>query len=91
MTHDCRKVNEFRRRSFAGRTTLIAFVCECGDDECSRGVLLTPAEFDKLRRDGTSVLVRGHALIEDAPMRAEADAVAGSSTVAAEVRPLSLE
>jgi hypothetical protein len=50
-----RNLNESRRRLFgADRERMIAFVCECGDPDCRRSVLLTPEQYEE-RRGGPIV------------------------------------
>jgi hypothetical protein len=44
-----RALNDNRRSIFAGSGRLIAFVCECGDTDCTATVPLEPAEFDARR------------------------------------------
>lgn len=44
-----RALNDNRRRIFAGSGRLIAFVCECGDADCTATVALEPDEFDARR------------------------------------------
>ena len=56
-------INELRLRSFAG-APLIAFVCECADDDCRRTVALTPDAYRTLRHDGQAVLFAGHAPVD---------------------------
>jgi hypothetical protein len=58
MTHPRDEINEHRRRRF-GTTPerRVAFVCECGEVSCRRAVVLTAAEFDRLRAAGGAVLV----------------------------------
>jgi len=44
-----RKLNDDRRRRFGALNRPLALVCECGDPECCRTILLTPDEYDALR------------------------------------------
>ena len=54
-------------RSFAG-ARLIAFVCECADDDCRRTVALTPEAYGILRDDGEAVLLAGHTVESSSPV-----------------------
>jgi len=55
---DRRSANDYRRRTFGGRSErLVAYVCECADDGCRRSVLLTADEYDALRAADGAVLV----------------------------------
>jgi hypothetical protein len=57
MAPNRRDVNAYRRRAF-GRDPdrVVAFVCECDDEECRRAVLLTAAQYDLLRAASGAVL-----------------------------------
>jgi hypothetical protein len=50
---------------------VIAFVCECADDNCRRSVLLSPAAFIPGEEHGEVILKPGHEALADGPMRAE--------------------
>ncbi len=56
-----REINDHRRRVFGARdaSRVIAFVCECGEPDCGRSVLLTAAEYGA-RVDGV-ILHADHA------------------------------
>ena len=61
-----RLINEDIRR---GRdadddATLVGFVCECGELDCSRLVEMTPAEYERVRSDACQFLVvNGHEIL----------------------------
>jgi len=58
-----RRINEDigRGRDAEDDTTLVGFVCECGDEDCSRLIEMTPAEYQRMRRVVTHfVVVNGH-------------------------------
>ena len=55
-----RRMNDHRRRIFKDAQGEIAFLCECGDDTCTRAVLLTAARFDGLRKQKEPPLYEGH-------------------------------
>lgn len=58
MTPDRRGVNEYRRRAFGDRAErVVAFVCECADEQCRRAVLLTPVQYDEARAAGRALVV----------------------------------
>lgn len=44
-----RTQNEWIETSSAKPETQLAFVCECGDDECSQTIKLTTAEYESVR------------------------------------------
>jgi hypothetical protein len=56
VPRDQQWVNQDRRARF-GSQQLIAFMCECGTDGCSRTVRLTPRQYDTLHRDGAGVIL----------------------------------
>ena len=56
---DRQTTNELRMRSFE-EAPLIAFVCECADDDCRRTVALSPEAYRSLRSDRRAVLFAGH-------------------------------
>jgi hypothetical protein len=43
------QLNDDRRRRFGETGRLLALLCECGDADCRRTVLLTPDEYDAAR------------------------------------------
>ena len=49
MKIDRRRINDDRRRVFGENRDLIAFVCECADDDCNRTVPLGPADYETRR------------------------------------------
>ena len=58
-----RRINEDigRGRDAEDDTTLVGFVCECGDSECSRLIEMTPAEYQRVRSDPRHfAVVNGH-------------------------------
>ena len=58
-----RRINEDigRGRDAEDETTLVGFVCECGDSDCSRLIEMTPAEYQRLRRVASHfAVVNGH-------------------------------
>jgi hypothetical protein len=58
-----RRINEDigRGRDAEDDTTLVGFVCECGDGECSRLIEMTPAEYQAVRADPRHfAIVNGH-------------------------------
>ena len=58
MVADDRAINNYRRRKFGHQELrVIAFVCECADDQCRRAVLLTPGEFDEARASGRPIVL----------------------------------
>jgi hypothetical protein len=62
-----RRINEDigRGRDAEDDTTLVGFVCECGDGECARLIELTPAEYQRLRSEPTQfAVVNGHEIPE---------------------------
>ena len=53
-----REVNDYRRRAFGSEPErVVAFVCECADARCRRAVLLSVAEYDRIRAAGGAVVV----------------------------------
>jgi hypothetical protein len=65
-----RRVNEDigRGRDTADDSTRIGFVCECGREDCSRLIEMTPAEYEHVRSDARRfAIVDGHELphVED--------------------------
>jgi hypothetical protein len=67
------QVNDSRLILFA-RAEIVAFVCECADDNCHRSVVLSPYEFIARREDGESIVHWGHESDADAPMAGEREA-----------------
>lgn len=63
-----RRLNEDRRRMFGSSGRKLALICECGNVDCRRTVVLTVEEYDA-RRPGL-ILHEIHAA--DAPLTAEA-------------------
>ena len=62
-----RRINEDigRGRDAEDDTTLVGFVCECGDSECSRLIEMTPAEYQRVRSDPRHfAVVNGHEIPE---------------------------
>jgi hypothetical protein len=62
-----RRINEDigRGRDAEDDTTLVGFVCECGDAECTRLIELTPAEYERVRSDPRHFAVaNGHEIPE---------------------------
>jgi hypothetical protein len=58
-----RRINEDigRGRDAEDDTTLVGFVCECGDGDCARLIEMTPAEYGRVRADATTfAVVNGH-------------------------------
>ena len=58
-----RRINEDieRGRDAGDDQTLVGFVCECGNAECSRLIELSPAEYEHVRADPlTFAIVPGH-------------------------------
>ena len=56
-----RRLNQDRQRLFGTQEQrTIAFLCECGDEECCETVLLTSSDFDTRTRSGEPVLHQLH-------------------------------
>jgi hypothetical protein len=59
-----RALNERLRNSGAaweGREGVLVLVCECGDEDCTRAIELSPREYETVRAVETQfVVVRGH-------------------------------
>jgi hypothetical protein len=58
-----RRINEDieRGRDTEDDATLIGFICECGQIDCSRLIELTPAEYEHVRSDPCRfAIVNGH-------------------------------
>jgi hypothetical protein len=64
------ELNDLRVRSF-GSADVIAFICECEDEECRRSVPLGPDTFEARRKAGEAILYPGHLPLADAPVIAE--------------------
>jgi hypothetical protein len=52
-----REVNNRLREQQNGSVEPTRFICECGDPDCQRTVLLTPRAFDARRRAGRDGIV----------------------------------
>lgn len=75
-----RRINEDigRGRDAEDDNTLVGFVCECGDEDCSRLIEMTPAEYERVRGVPTHfAVVNGHEIpaVERIVMRTERCAV----------------
>jgi hypothetical protein len=58
-----REVNERIRDVNEGLNDPSDYLCECGDAECEEHVMLTPAEYEEVRRDATHFAIApGHAV-----------------------------
>ena len=59
-----RALNERLRDSggvWEGRDGTLSLVCECGDEDCTMPITLTPAEYESVRSDETQfAIVPGH-------------------------------
>jgi hypothetical protein len=58
-----RRINEdiSRGRDADDDTTLVGFVCECGQANCARLIEMTPSEYEHVRGDGRRfAVVPGH-------------------------------
>ena len=88
MHADRRQINDYRLHVFGqADDRLIAFVCECADDDCLRAVPLTRAAFDDLRGQGKPVLFHGHAPDDDAALTGEQRETGGAVDPSTEGRP----
>ena len=48
-----------------GRDGVISIVCECGDEDCTMPITLTPAEYESVRSEETQfAIVPGHVRLE---------------------------
>jgi hypothetical protein len=60
-----RALNERLRETgstWDGREGVLGIVCECGDEDCTRPIELTPGEYESVRAEETQfVVVREHA------------------------------
>lgn len=63
-----RQLNDDRRRQFASTGRPLALVCECGDPDCARTVVLSVTEYER-RRPGP-ILHDAH-LAADEPLTGE--------------------
>lgn len=63
-------MNDLRASSF-GSAELIAFVCECADEDCRRSVVLSPRAFRSRREQGELILYLGHVPLADSALAAE--------------------
>lgn len=72
-----RALNERLRESGAaweGREGELSIVCECGDEDCTQPILLTPGEYEAVRADETQfAIVPGHVRPEVEEVVAERD------------------
>lgn len=64
------ELNDRTFRSFGG-ADVVAFICECEDENCRRSVLLGPEAYTALREAGEAILYPGHVALADAPAIAE--------------------
>jgi hypothetical protein len=83
-----RRINEdiSKGRDRDDDSTLIGFVCECGKADCARLIEMTPAEYDRVRRDAHRfAVVPGHeiAAVEDVVARTDRYAVVRKTEEAA--------
>ena len=47
--------------AWEGRDGVIGLVCECGDEDCTMAIMLTPAEYESVRAEETQfAVVSGH-------------------------------
>ena len=50
-----------RSGSWEGREGVMSLVCECGDEDCTTPIRLTPAEYESVRAEETQfAIVPGH-------------------------------
>jgi len=72
-----RALNERLRESRAaweGREGVLDLVCECGDEDCTLPIQLTPGEYESVRADETQFAVApGHARLEVEDVVAQKD------------------
>ena len=72
-----RALNERLRESRAaweGREGVLDLVCECGDEDCTLPIQLTPGEYESVRADETQfAIVPGHARPEVEDVVAQQD------------------
>jgi hypothetical protein len=72
-----RALNERLRESGAtweGREGTLSLVCECGDEDCTLPIYLTPGEYESVRADETQfAIVPGHVRPEVENVVAEQD------------------
>jgi hypothetical protein len=55
-----RALNERLRESgstWQGRDGVLSIVCECGDEDCTRPIQLTPGDYESVRADETQFVV----------------------------------
>ena len=68
------------------------FLCECGDDDCTTPVSLTPAEYEEVRRDPTHfVIAHGHHIIDVEKVIRETDRYAVVKKFAGEAERIAVE
>jgi hypothetical protein len=63
------------------RAEAIDFVCECGDEDCRRSVVLSPGAFISRRESGELIVYPGHEPLADSPMAAEREEAATAPDV----------
>lgn len=86
-----RALNERLRAAGAvwdGRDGVINLVCECGDEDCTRPIALTPPEYESVRAEETQfIVVPDHVRpdVEDVVAQQEAWAVVRKRGEAAEI------
>lgn len=74
--HDSRRQLNDNRRSLFAASSLIAFVCECGELDCYTTVALDAGEFDQIRAARPGVLLApGHLATMTTPAPADVAAV----------------
>lgn len=55
------RLNDHRRRTFRGDAQgRVAFICECGLDDCAAVVTLTHAEYDRARAEQARIVHAAH-------------------------------
>ena len=75
---DARTANQIQMQSFAS-SPVVSFRCECGDVDCRRTVPLSPVSYREHRLRDEAVLYPGHASVEDEPLVAERERLAGDA------------
>lgn len=71
-TDKCRQLNDHRRLTFTGDLEgRIAYICECGFDDCVAAVRLARAEFDAARVAGRPVVHPSHTAVAEELAEAE--------------------
>lgn len=61
-----RQVNENRRHLFGNDERIVAFLCECADQDCYSAVMLTGVQADEAWATHGWIVAPGHDPIEDA-------------------------